>query len=271
MEEMIKGIADSGAKVVVSGGSISEIALHFIQKVGLLAVRIPSKFELRRLCKAVGASAMVAVGPPPAAVLGYCDSVSVQELSSRLVTVFRQAAEESAVATIVLRGATTNALDDIERAIDDAVNTAKQACKDARLLPGAGAVEIELAARLADFAAATPGLEQYAIAKYAEALEVVPRVLAENSGRDPADVISALYAAHAAGAAAAGVDVDGDALTIDAAKSGIYDLYATKLSALRLASEAAITVLRIDTIIMSKQAGGPKPRAPGPADGGDDA
>jgi len=166
------------------------------------------------------------------------------------------------VATIVLRGATANALDDIERAIDDAVNTAKQACKDGRTVPGAGATEIELAARLADFAAATPGLEQYAIAKYAEALEVVPRVLAENSGRDPADVISALYAAHAAGAAAAGVDVNGDALTLDAAAHGVHDLLATKLSALRLASEAAITVLRIDTIIMSKQAGGPKPRAP---------
>ena len=99
---------------------------------------------------------------------------------------------------------------------------------------------------------------------------MVPRILAENAGRDPADVISALYAAHAGGAAGAGVDVDGDAPTIDAPARGILDLYVSKLSALRLASDAAITVLRVDTIIMSKQAGGPKPRSPGPADGGDD-
>lgn len=262
MEETIRGVAEAGVNVVVVGGSISEIAMHYLEKFGILAVKVLSKFELRRLCRAVNATALVRVGAPTADECGFADVVAVQELSSRLVTVFRQSAEESAVATIVLRGATANALDDIERAIDDAVNTAKQACKDGRTVPGAGATEIELAARLADFAAATPGLEQYAIAKYAEALEVVPRVLAENSGRDPADVISALYAAHAAGAAAAGVDVNGDALTLDAAAHGVHDLLATKLSALRLASEAAITVLRIDTIIMSKQAGGPKPRAP---------
>lgn len=249
-----------------------------------------SKFELRRLCRAVNATAMVRVGPPTADELGYADMVAVQELSSRLVTVFRQDEEDAAVATIVLRGATTNALDDIERAIDDAVNTAKQACKDGRVVPGAGAIEMELATRIQALAAATPGLEQYAINKFAEALEVVPRILAENAGQDPTDVISALYAAHAgagAGAAAGGagaadapaarsagyavgVDIDGDRSTKDAASEGIWDSLPTKLSALRLASEAAITVLRVDTIIMSKQAGGPKPRAPGPADGGDD-
>lgn len=251
-----------------------------------------SKFELRRLCRAVNATAMVRVGPPTADELGFADLVAVQELSSRLVTVFRQDEEDAAVATIVLRGATTNALDDIERAIDDAVNTAKQACKDGRVVPGAGAVEMEMATRIQALGAATPGLEQYAINKFAEALEVVPRILAENAGQDPTDVISALYAAHAgAGASAAaaggaggdaaapaarsagftvGVDIDGDRATTDAAAAGIWDSLPTKLSALRLASEAAITVLRVDTIIMSKQAGGPKPRAPGPADGGDD-
>jgi len=270
MEETVRGIAEAGVRVIVAGGAISEIAMHYIEKFGMMAVKVVSKFDLRRLCRAVGATALVRVGAPTADELGFADVVAVQELSSRLVTVFRQEDEDAAVATIVLRGATANTLDDIERAIDDAVNAAKQACRDGRLLPGAGAAEIELAARLAEFAAATPGLEQYAIAKYAEALEVVPRILAENAGRDPADVISALYAAHAGGAAGAGVDVDGDAPTIDAPARGILDLYVSKLSALRLASDAAITVLRVDTIIMSKQAGGPKPRAPGPADGGDD-
>jgi T-complex protein 1 subunit theta len=221
MEEMVKGIADSGAKVVVSGGSISEIALHFIQKFGLLAVRIPSKFELRRLCKAVGASAMVAVGPPPAAVLGYCDSVSVQELSSRLVTVFRQdAGEDSGISTIVLRGATMNMMDDMERAIDDAANVA--------------------------------GLEAYAFHKFAEALECVPRTLAENSGQNATHIVAALYAAHQAGKGSVGVDVDGEG-SKDAVAAGILDSLAVKSSAIKLAAETAITVLRVDQIIMSKQ------------------
>jgi len=269
IEEAIRGVAETGAKVVVAGGSISEIAMHFIEKYGMMAIKVMSKFELRRLCRAVGATALVRVGPPTPEELGYADSVSVQELSSKLVTVFRHEDADAAVATIVLRGATMNTLDDIERSLDDAVNTAKQLCKDGRLLPGAGAGDIELAAQVAAFGAATPGLEQYAINRYAEALEVVPRILAENSGQNPVDVISALYAAHAAGHAGAGVDIDGDAPTKDAVASGVMDCYAVRASALRLASDAAITVLRVDTIIMSKQAGGPKPRPAGPQDADD--
>jgi T-complex protein 1 subunit theta len=270
MEESIKGIAAAGVKVVVAGGSISEIALHYIEKYSMMAIKVLSKFELRRLCKAVNAVAMVRVGPPMAEELGYADVVCVQELSSRLVTVFRQDSnEDSSVATIVLRGATMNALDDIERAIDDAVNVSKQICKDGRLLPGAGAIEIELAHRIAQFGAATPGLEQYAINKFAEALEVVPRILAENSGQNATDVVSALYAAHADGKKNVGVNIyaeNSTSTTLDAAANGIFDSTAVKVSAFRLASEAAMTVLRVDQIIMSKQAGGPKPRAPGPQD-----
>jgi len=271
MEDSIKAIAETGAKVVVAGGSVSEIALHFLEKYGLMVVKVVSKFELRRLCQAVHAKALVRLGAPTEDELGYADSVAVTDLSSRLVTVFRQEEEESAVATIVLRGATMNTLDDMERAIDDAVNTARQLCKDGRMVLGAGATEMSVAAAVAAYGASTPGLEQYAIKKYAEALEVVPRILAETSGLNATDVVTALHAAHAAGGAgaSAGVDMDGEKMTIDAAAAGVWDCYATKASALRLASEVAATILRVDTIIMSKQAGGPKPRAPGAPDGDD--
>jgi T-complex protein 1 subunit theta len=265
MDDNIRAIAETGVKVVVAGGSISEIAMHFIEKYGMMAVKVLSKFELRRLCKAVNATALVRVGAPMVDELGFADAVSVQELSSRLVTVFRQDNDESSIATIVLRGATMNLLDDMERAIDDAANVAKVLCKDGRMVAGAGAVETELAYQIGLYGAAMPGLEQYAINKYAEALEVVPRTLAENSGQNATDVISALYAAHAAGKTTVGVDIDGG-LTKDAAAAGICDSTVVKASALRLASDTAITILRVDQIIMSKQAGGPKPKAPGPAD-----
>jgi T-complex protein 1 subunit theta len=231
----------------------------------MLAVKIPSKFELRRLCKAVNATAQVRVGSPMPGELGYADVVSVQELSSRLVTVFRQDDEDSAVATIVLRGATMNLLDDMERAIDDAVNAARVLCKDGRMVAGAGAVEMELAHQLGAIASSTPGLEQYAMSKFAESLEVVPRTLAENSGQVERDIITALYSAHAAGKSTVGVDIDGEGIK-DAAAAGILDSLVVKLSAMRLACETAITILRVDQIIMSKQAGGPKPRQPGAPD-----
>ena len=212
--------------------------------------------------------------------------MSVQELSSRTVTVFRSDPEMdgsggSSVATIVLRGATMNLLDDMERAIDDAVNVARVLCAKApesgRLVPGAGATEIELSARISALAASTPGLEQYSIARYAQALEIVPRILAENSGQAATETISALFAAHAAGKASVGVDIDSrggssstSATIIDAAAAGILDSHAVKLSALRLASEVAITMLRIDSLIIARSAGGPKPREPGAQDADDD-
>ena len=92
--------------------------------------------------------------------------------------------ESTKTATIVLRGGTQNSLDDLERAIDDGVNILKAVTRDNRLLAGAGAFEIELARRLQTIAESTPGLNQYAINKFAEALEVIPRTLADNAGLD---------------------------------------------------------------------------------------
>lgn len=111
---------------------------------------------------------------------------------------------------------------------------------------------------------ATPGLEQYAIRAFAEAFEIVPRTLAENAGLKASEVISALYAAHARGEGTVGVNInsEGDANLLDAAGAGVLDSLVVKSSALRLAFDAAITVLRVDQIIMAKAAGGPKPRGP---------
>ena len=114
-----------------------------------------------------------------------------------------------------------------------------------------------MARQLAEFGRKEKGLEQYAIAKFAEALEVVPRTLAENSGHNATDAVGALYTAHAAGQTAAGIDVLTGG-TKDLTEEGIYDLYSTKYWAMRLAVDAVVTVLRVDQIIMAKMAGGPK-------------
>ena len=135
------------------------------------------------------------------------------------------------------------------------------------MLPAGGAPEIELSMKLSNYARKQSGLEQYAIAKYAEALEVVPRTLAENSGSLASDVLSKLYAAHAGGEVNTGVDVDEGKIK-DLSEMDVYDLYSTKWWALKFATEAAVTVMRVDQIIMAKQAGGPKPRG-GPGDDDD--
>ena len=257
MEANIKSIAESGADVVISGGSVSEMAVHFIQKYGMMAFKIPSKWEHRRLCRALGATPCMALGPVQPDEMGHCDFVETKQIGGRSVTVFRQESNNGKVSSIILRSATKNVLDDLERTINDGINTVKTLCKEKRLLPGAGATDIALAMRLKKFAATKTGLEQYAIRKFGEALEVVPRTLGENGGQDYAELLSLLYSAHAGGNSNIGVDIENDG-TIDCLKNGIFDPFAVKENALVMAADAVITVLRVDQIIMSKQAGGPK-------------
>ena len=135
--------------------------------------------------------------------------------------------------------------------------------RDARTVAAGGATEIEVARQLQAFGRKETGLDQYAIIKYAESLEVVPRTIAENSGLSATEAVAALYAAHAGGAATAGLDVESGAPRDLGAEGGIYDIYTAKWWAIKLATEAAVTVLRIDQIIMAKVAGGPRPRGGG--------
>ncbi|KAJ3019417.1 UNVERIFIED_CONTAM: T-complex protein 1 subunit theta [Siphonaria sp. JEL0065] len=259
LEEAIKQIADVGVKVVVTGSGIGELALHFMNRYNIMVVKVLSKFDIRRLCKVVGATALTRLGAPTPEELGYCDIVEGVEIGSDRCTVFRQEDESTKTATIVLRGGTTNAIDDLERAVDDGVNVIKAAVKDGRLVAGAGATEIELARKLTEIGERTPGLNQYAIKKFAQAFEVIPRTLAENAGLDSTEVLSRLYATHQTSNTSTGVDIETeDNQVLDAAKAGIYDLLNVKQLAIKLATHTACTILSVDQIIMSKPAGGPK-------------
>ena len=259
LETIVKELADSGIRVVVAGAGVGELALHYMNRYGILVFKVGSKFDLRRLCRVVGATPLPRLGAPMPEEMGVIDIVETIEIGGDRVTVFRQDNETTRTATIVIRGATQNSLDDIERAIDDGVNVIKALTKDARLLPGAGASEIELANQIVAYGERTPGLLQHAIKKYGEAFEVIPRTLAENAGLDATDVVSKLYAAHSNDQLNEGVDVDNNMGTgiLDASKNAIFDLLSAKKSAIQLATDAACTVLSVDQIIMAKRAGGP--------------
>merc|ERR1712192_99028 len=256
MDEFIKGIKDAGVDVVVSGGAISEIAGHYLNKYRILAIKITSKFELRRVCRTVGATSIIRTGPPLPEELGYCESIKMEEISSQKLVIIKT--RDSKIATIVLRSASPNILDELERAVDNAVNVVRSVGKDPAFVPGAGATEIELAHQLQQFGATVPGLDQYAVLKFAEALEVVPKVLAENSGHSHVDAITALYAAHQKGSTGVGIHVESGEKTCDAVANGVLDHAESKRWAIRFAVDAVLTILHVDQIIMSKQAGGPK-------------
>mmetsp|Transcript_41809 Transcript_41809/g.96712 ORF Transcript_41809/g.96712 Transcript_41809/m.96712 type:complete len:551 (+) Transcript_41809:85-1737(+) len=259
LEEVIAAIAATGTNVVISGGTISEMALHFIEKYKMMCVKIQSKWDLRRLCATVGATALVRIGAATPEEMGSCAKIYVKEFGNRKVTVFEQSgAEDTQVATIVLRSSVSAQINDLERACDDGVSCIKNLCKNPQFLPGAGATEMELATVLRAEADATDTLDQYAIRAFGEAFEVVPRILADNSGQDATALISQLYTAHQGGDKNAGVEIEPPHGVKDASEAKVLDLMVTKESALRLAVDAAITVLRVDQIIMSKPAGGGK-------------
>ncbi|XP_063059373.1 T-complex protein 1 subunit theta isoform X2 [Engraulis encrasicolus] len=259
MESHVKGIAETGVNVVVTGGKVADMALHYANKYNLMVVRLNSKWDLRRLCKTVGAIALPRLTPPTPEEMGRCDSVYLTELGDTQVVVFKHEKEDGAISTVVIRGSTDNLMDDIERAVADGVNTFKALVRDQRLLPGGGATEIELANKITSYGETCPGLEQYAIKKFADSMEVVPRALAENSGVKANEVISKLYAAHHEGQRNIGVDIEGEGPAVkDMVKAGVQDPFLVKHMGIKLATNAAITVLRVDQIIMAKPAGGPK-------------
>ncbi|KAJ2490389.1 T-complex protein 1 subunit theta [Coemansia sp. RSA 2050] len=279
LDAAIAELHAAGVGAVVCGAGVGDLAVHCMNRYGMVAVRCPSKFELRRVCRVVGATPLARLGAPTPEEMGYCDELRTEEIGGDRVTVVRQwaAAERagrqrppfadrvaaSPLATVVLRGATANALDDAERAVDDGVNVVKALTRDARLVPGACATEMELARIVHAAADATPGVAQHAVRAFALALEVFARTLADNAGVDSTALVAKLIAAHhrAEGRGAAmGFDVESDhePCLVDAHAAGILDPLAVKQWALRYATHAALTVLQVDQIVMAKTAGGPK-------------
>ncbi|XP_018410881.1 PREDICTED: T-complex protein 1 subunit theta isoform X3 [Nanorana parkeri] len=259
MEDNVKAIADSGANIIVTGGKVADMALHYVNKYNLMLVRLNSKWDLRRLCKTVCGTALPRLTAPTPEEMGHCDTVYSTEVGDTQVVVFKHEKEDGAIATIVIRGSTDNLMDDVERAVDDAVNTFKVLTRDKQLVPGGGATEIELAKQITSYGETCPGLDQYAIKKFAEALESIPRALAENSGVKANEVLSKLYATHHEGNKNIGFDIEAESAAVkDMLESNILDTYLGKLWGIKLATNAAVTVLRVDQIIMAKPAGGPK-------------
>ncbi|KAJ8490116.1 hypothetical protein ONZ51_g2497 [Trametes cubensis] len=275
--QIFKEIADSGVKVIIAGSTVGELALHYLNRMNIAVLKVLSKFDLRRLCRVVNATPLARLGAPTPEEAGFVDVFETTEIGGDRVTVLRQVvegdpdfdasaqdarSEKTRTATIVLRGATQNRLDDLERAVDDGVNVIKALLKDPRLVPGAGATELELAKRVEAYGSGLKGLSQHAVRRWAQALEVVPRTLAENAlgGGEGNEVVSRLWAKHEGpGGEAWGVDVEAETDgTLLATENEILDSLAAKQWAIKLATEAATSVLSVDSIIMSRPAGGPK-------------
>ena len=259
-EHMVHTMADkviaSGATVVFCQKGIDDTAQHYLTKAGILAVRRVKKSDMENLARATGASIVNSIDAITKNDLGTAGLVEEKKLSNEELIFVSKCKNPKAV-SIIIRGGTEHVVDELERAIHDALMVVSVVIKDKKVVAGGGAPEVEVAIQLRKWAAEEIGRSQLAVEAFALAMEVIPRALAENSGLDPIDMLVALRSAHEAGKTNFGLDVDA-AQPADMVKAGVVEPLRVKTQAINSAAEAAVMILRIDDIIASSRSSSPE-------------
>ncbi|WP_321429219.1 thermosome subunit alpha [uncultured Methanolobus sp.] len=254
-EKMIKDLVDkvvgSGANVVFCQKGIDDMAQHYLAKAGVFAIRRVKKSDMQKLARATGGKLITNVDEITDADMGKADLVEEKKIGGDPMT-FVTGCDNPKAVSILLRGGTEHVIDNIERALNDSLRVVGVAIEDEKLVAGGGSPEVEVALRLQEYAATLSGREQLAVKAFAEALEVVPRTLAENAGLDPIDMLMELRAHHEKGVKTAGLNVY-EGKVIDMWEAGVVEPLRIKTQAINSAAESAVMILRIDDIIASKQ------------------
>ncbi|MEM3665065.1 MAG: thermosome subunit beta [Candidatus Jordarchaeales archaeon] len=250
LRDMVEKVRASGANVVFCQKGIDDLAQHFLAKAGIVAVRRVKKSDMEKLAKATGGRIVTNLDDLSPGVLGEAGLVEEVKIGEDKVVYVRDCKNPKAV-TIVVRGGTEHVVDEAERALNDALCVVRDAVEDRKIVPGGGAAEVEVARQLRKFAESVGGREQLAIEAFADAVEVVPKTLAENSGHDPLDALVALRAKHDKGGVSYGLNIQ-TGKPDDMVKLGVLEPLRVKRHAIRSASEAASMILRIDDVIASK-------------------
>ncbi|HNT08940.1 thermosome subunit alpha, partial [Methanoculleus sp.] len=263
-ERMIKGIVDkiiaSGANVLFCQKGIDDIAQHYLAKAGIFSVRRVKKSDMEKLARATGGAIVSSIDAIAPEELGKAGTVEEKKVSGEEMT-FVTGCENPKAVSIIIRGGTEHVVAELDRAIEDALRVVSVAVEDKKLVAGGGAPEIELSLRLREYAATVGGRAQLAIEAFANALEIIPRTLAENAGLDPIDMLVALRASHEKGGANGkymGLDVF-NAVSGDMLKAGVVEPLRVKTQAVSSAAEAAVMILRIDDVIAASKSAGPSP------------
>ncbi len=263
-ERSLKDISDrvikTGAKVILCQKGIDDMAQHFLAKAGIVAARRVKKSDMEKLAKATGAKIVSDIKNILPTDLGYAGIVEEKKIGGEEMLYIRKCKNPKAV-TIMIRGGSEHIVEEVERAMEDAVKGIAAAIELGKIVPGGGAIEIELSRELRKYAESFKGREQLAINAFAESLEVIPRSLAENAGLDPIDKIALLRAEHEKGNKSAGLDVfSGDVK--DMTKLGVVEPLKIKIQAIESASEVAEMILRIDDVIASGSGSERRPSMP---------
>ncbi|MCW1301044.1 MAG: thermosome subunit beta [Candidatus Nanoarchaeia archaeon] len=260
LREMVEKIKKSGANVVFCQKGIDDVAQHFLAKEGIFAVRRVSESDMKRLARATGAKIVSSLDDLSEKDLGFAQIVEERKIAGEAYTFVMKCKNPKAV-TIFIRGGTEHVVDEIERAVDDAIGNMKAVIETRQVVAGGGAPESEVAKELRKYAEKLSGREQLAVRAFADALEIIPRTLAENAGLDPIDIMAELRAQHEQGKIWSGVNVN-EGKVSDMLKQEVIEPLKIKVQAIKSAAEAAIMILRIDDVIAAGKVKETKPSKP---------
>ncbi|MHA2174131.1 MAG: thermosome subunit alpha [Candidatus Hodarchaeales archaeon] len=265
IQKMVDKVVEAGANVVIAQKGIDDVAQHLLAKQNIMAIRRVKKSDVEKLSKATGAAIVNNLPDLSAEDLGTAGKVYETKIGDDDM-IFIEDCPDAKSVTILVRGGTELVVDEAERSIHDAICVVRNVLEDKKIVAGGGAPEAYVSRKLHKFAETLIGREQLAVQAFANALEVIPRTLAENAGLDPIDIVVALRNEHESGNFKAGVDVFGGKVKN---MEGVIEPLRVKTHAISAASENAQMILRIDDIIAAKASDGPPAGGPGGM-GGDD-
>jgi len=262
LKNMVDEIAAVGTTVVFCQKGVDDLVQHYLAKAGIFAARRLKESDMEKIAKATGATIVGKISNIAKTDLGSADIVEQKKVGENDM-IFITGCKNPKAISVIVRGGTEHVVDEVERSLHDALRVVGVALEDGKIVPGAGAPEVELSLRLANFASTVGGREQLAIEAFASAMEIIPWALAENAGLDAIDMVIQLKSAHekkGANSKNMGLDLDAGK-PADMVKSNIIEPLRVKTQAVKSAAEVANMILRIDDVIASKK--GP----PGPPGG----
>jgi thermosome len=259
IKDMVTAITKSGANVLFCEKGIDDMALHFLGKAGVLAVKSVSTSDMEKLSRATGGAIAASVKDLAPDTLGKAKRVEEVKIGDDKLIYIRDCQNPKAV-TIVIRGASNHVIDEAERSLHDGLCVVRNAIEDGKIVAGGGAPEAELSKNLRAFAVKVGGREQLAVEAFATAVEEIPLTLAENAGLDPIDIMVALRAEHEkADSKTFGIDVNTGKI-VDMCSKMIIEPLRVKQQVIKSATEATNMILKIDDLISVK--GGKAPPMP---------
>lgn len=264
LRKMVDSIKKSGANVLICQKGIDDLAQHFLAKAGIFSVRRAKKSDMEKLSKSTGATVVANLDDLTSKDLGAAGNVEEKKIGDDKMTFITGCKNPKAV-SILIRGSTEHVVDELERGLHDALFVVKVALEDGKMTAGGGAAATSVSMVLRDYAPSVGGREQMAIEAFANAMEVVPKTLAENAGLDPIDMMIEMRRTHKKGNKYAGIDVNNGKVS-DMLKNNVIEPLRVSVQEVQASTEAATLILRIDDVIASKSGGGGAP--PGMPPGG---